>query len=299
MAGSSSCGTKTNTDVDFLSSLPDEVLTIIFSFLTMKEALYTCISCKKLKHLMTLIPNVEFEETKTSHRTYSKGEFVVSVSRFLDNHDSHIKKFRLSFNPLKYRYSRDVCYWLSLVLKNCLEELDLVFNGNMMELPELFPAENLKVLKLRHCALNLPSITCFKSLKSLLLGSMCFTDCVLKIIFRCCESLQHLTLENCTGFTNIEFTHPKSKLETLILNDCHNHLALKVLSLKTLFIGQKTMNFFFVGSPHINNLILFRQTELPITQQESQNMKNRIIARIGNVRSLQLSGRAFEVPLVL
>ncbi|KAK1367996.1 hypothetical protein POM88_034088 [Heracleum sosnowskyi] len=303
MAGSSSCGTKISKAADFLSSLPDNVFTVIFSFLTTKEAFSTCISCKKLKHLMTVIPNVECKETGNDCLT-KKREFMESVSRFLENHDSLIKTFHLSFNPLGYRYRSDVCYWLSFVLKNGLEELDLVFDGsnNLMFLPSLLTAPNLKVLKLSHCVVNLPSIIGFKSLKSLLLGSMDIPESVIGLICCHCESLQHFTLEYCSGFTKIEILDPKSKLETLILNDCQTMIldnlfapfALKISSLKTLSIRQKIINFFFVGSPHINNLILCRQAEVPVTRQESRNMKDRIIGSLGNVRTLQLAGWAFE-----
>ncbi|KAK1367994.1 hypothetical protein POM88_034090 [Heracleum sosnowskyi] len=227
-----------------------------------------------------------------------------SVSRFLENHDNLIKKIHLSFNPLGYRYRSDVCYWLSFVLKNGLEELDLVFHGsnNLMFLPSLLTAPNLKVLKLSHCVVNLPSIIGFKSLKSLLLGSMDIPKSVIGLICCHCESLQHFTLEYCSGFTKIEILDPKSKLETLILNDCQTMIldnlfapfALKISSLKTLSIRQKIINFFFLGSPHINNLILCRQAEVPVTRQESRNMKDRIIGSLGNVRTLQLAGWAFE-----
>ncbi|KAK1367991.1 hypothetical protein POM88_034083 [Heracleum sosnowskyi] len=252
---------------------------------------------------MTVIPNVECKETGNDCLT-KKREFMESVSRFLENHDNLIKKIHLSFNPLGYRYRSDVCYWLSFVLKNGLEELDLVFDGsnNLMFLPSLLTAPNLKVLKLSHCVVNLPSIIGFKSLKSLLLGSMDIPKSVIGLICCHCESLQHFTLEYCSGFTKIEILDPKSKLETLILNDCQTMIldnlfapfALKISSVKTLSIRQKIINFFFLGSPHINNLILCRQAEVPVTRQESRNMKDRIIGSLGNVRTLQLAGWAFE-----
>ncbi|KAK1367981.1 hypothetical protein POM88_034073 [Heracleum sosnowskyi] len=80
----------------------------------------------------------------------------------------------------------------------------------------------------------------------------------------------------------------------MILDNLFAPFALKISSLKTLSIRQKIINFFFVGSPHINNLILCRQAEVPVTRQESRNMKDRIIGSLGNVRTLQLAGWAFE-----
>lgn len=297
MSGSSSCGTQINEAVDFLSSLPDSVFTIIFSFLTTKEAFNTCISCKDLKHLISIIPNVELKESENDCLT-KKIEFVESVSRFLGNHHDVIRKFRVSFNPIRYRDSIDVRFWLSLVLKIGLEELDLVFIGrnNLVSMPSFLTAANLKVLKLRQCV-NLSSITGLKSLKLLYLGSTYITDSEIGLIC-CCESLQHLTLESCSGFSKIEIVDPKSKLETLILNECilpYGHFELKILNLKTLSIRLKIMKFFFVGSPHIDNLILCRLTECPFPLAESQH---RIIDSLGNVRSLQLDGSwAFEVPI--
>lgn len=303
MNGASHFGIKNNDEVgkvgkdqavDFFSSLPDNVLTKIFSSLTMKEAFYTCISCRKLKHLTTSIPNVEFTESADGCPT-KRREFVQSVSRFLDNHDSVVQKFQLSFSPGEY--TSEVLRWLSLVVKNGIEKLDLMSDyGNYLEIPtSLLTAETLKVLKLRQCIVDIPSITGFKTLKSLVLGDMYISDEVMALLCCHCESLQKLTLERCSGFEEIEIVNPKSKLETLILDGhCPSLSRLNISNLKTLVICKRNMNFSFIGCPHIDELVLYREAELGITQQESENIKASIINRLQNVRSLHLAGRAFE-----
>ena len=203
--GASSSGTINKSD-DLFSSLPDNVFTVIFSFLTMREAFYACISCKKLKHLVTLIPYVEFNEKENDCFT-DKEEFVQSVSRFLQNHGCLIKKFELAFDPLGKVYSSSVSDWLSSVAKKGIEEVDLMLGGTknfIIPSSDLLTAATLKVLKLRNFTVDETSITGFKNLKSLLLESMNVPDSVMGLITFHCESLQHLTLDNCSGFIEIK-----------------------------------------------------------------------------------------------
>ncbi|KAL1834501.1 hypothetical protein ACET3Z_004152 [Daucus carota] len=295
--GASSSGTINKSD-DLFSSLPDNVFTVIFSFLTMREAFYACISCKKLKHLVTLIPYVEFNEKENDCFT-DKEEFVQSVSRFLQNHGCLIKKFELAFDPLGKVYSSSVSDWLSSVAKKGIEEVDLMLGGTknfIIPSSDLLTAATLKVLKLRNFTVDETSITGFKNLKSLLLESMNVPDSVMGLITFHCESLQHLTLDNCSGFTEIKIVDPRSNIETLILINCciDDFFWLNVVSLKKLVIRQRIMNFLVQGSPHVDNLILYREAELPITWQESERVKEHIIESLGNVKSLQLGGWAFE-----
>lgn len=300
----SSSGTKfkkvskvdSGQDFDF-SSLPVDVLGKIFSLLTSKEALNLCGSCKKLKNLSTLIPNVEIKEA-VDGCPIKKQEFVESVSKFLANHAGLVKKIQLSFRPEEYR--SDVLRWLSFIVKNGIEELDLtLYDRNYLEIPwPSLTAGTLQVLKLRHCKVDLPSIAGLKSLKSLLLEAMNISDDVM-VLFCChCESLQHLTLEKCSGFEEINIVDPRSKLETLILDGhCLSLSRLNISSLKTLVVRRRNMNFSFMNCPNIDHLVLSRVAAGGITQQESENMKANIINRLGNVRSLHLEDWAFEVMI--
>lgn len=281
-------------DADF-SILPVDIFTKISSLLTSKEALSICFSCKKLKHLATSIANVEIKETANGYPA-KKQEFVDSISRFLVNHDSLVRKFQLSFCPKEYKHH--VLLWLSLVVKTGIEEIDLMlYDGECMKIPVyLLTAGTLKVLRLRHCKTDLPSIAGFKSLKSLLLGAMNISDDEMGLICCHCESLRYLTLENCFGFAEIKTVDPRCKLETLILDGhCLSLSRLIILSLKTLVIHRRNMIFSFIGCPHIDELVLSRVVAGGITRQESENMETNIMNRLGNVRSLHLGGWAFEV----
>ena len=304
--GASGSGTK-NCDVvsnqrsvvDFISSLPDEILTTIFSMLSTKEALSLCNSSRRFKHLSTSIPNIELRVT-------IDGSFFTklqSVSRFLENHDSVVEKFQLS-NRTAGIISH-VLEWLRLVVKDGIEEIDLKFDYSDLypHIPaSLLTAKTLKVLKLRRCVVDdLSSITGFKSLKSLLLEDMYISDDVIGLLCCHCESLQDLAIHKCTGFGEIKILNPRSKLETLILDhpyDDVDHFRLNISSLKTLLISNRRMNFSFISRPHIDDLVLCRGADLGITEEESENMKVNIINKLGNVRFLQLDGWAFEVIFI-
>lgn len=302
MDGASGSGTKTsevstvcgNRAFDFIT-LPVDIFTNIFSFLTLKEALCLCFSCKNLEHLSTSIANVEIEETADGCPT-KKQEFVDSISRYLAKHDRLVRKFQLSFCPKEYK--SDVLLWLSLVVKDGIEEIDLMlYDGKYMEIPvSSVNAGTLKVLRLRHCKIDLASIAGFRSLKSLLLGAMNISDDEMSTICSKCESLQYLTLENCFGFVEINTVDPRCKLESLTLDGhCLSLSRLIILSLKTLVVRRRSMNFSLIGCPHIDELVLSRVVAGGITQQESENMKANIINRLVNVRSLHLKGWAYEV----
>lgn len=303
MNGSSSSRTKNNEvsrilrgqALDF-SSLPVDVLAYISSFLTSKEALNICFSCKKLKHLTTSIANIEITEAEDGCPTEKK-EFVKSISRFLTKHHSLVQKFQLSFYPEKI-YKSHVIRWLSLVVKNGIEELDLMlYDREYLEIPVSFlTVGTLKVLRLRYCKVDLPSIAGLKSLKSLLLGAMPISDYEMGLFCCHCESLQHLTLEKCFGFEEIKIVDPRCKLETLILDGhCLSLSRLNILRLKTLVVRRRNMNFSIVSCPNIDELVLSRVGAGGMTQQESENMKANIINKLGKVRSLQLARWAFEV----
>ncbi|XP_063943212.1 F-box protein At5g03100-like [Daucus carota subsp. sativus] len=300
--GASGSGTK-NCDVvsnqrsvvDFISSLPDEILTTIFSMLSTKEALSLCNSSRRFKHLSTSIPNIELRVT-------IDGSFFTklqSVSRFLENHDSVVEKFQLSNSTAGF--ISHVLEWLRLVVKDGIEEIDLKFDYSDLypHIPaSLLTAKTLKVLKLRRCVVDdLSSITGFKSLKSLLLEDMYISDDVIGLLCCHCESLQDLAIHQCIGFGEIKILNPRSKLETLILDhpyDNVDYFRLNISSLKTLLIRNRRMNFSFIGRPHIDDLVLCRGADLRIAEEESENMKVNIINRLGNVRFLQLDGWAFE-----
>ncbi|XP_063943207.1 F-box protein At5g03100-like [Daucus carota subsp. sativus] len=302
--GASGSGTKNNdvvskvgnqrSVVDFISSLPDDILTRIFSMLSTKEALSLCNSSRRFKHLSTTIPNVEIRVTINGF--FSKFQ---SFSRFLENHDSVVEKFQLS-NRTAGIISH-VLEWLRLVVKDGIEEIDLKFDYSDLcpHIPaSLLTAKTLKVLKLRRCIVDdLLSITGLKSLKSLLLEDMYISDDMIGLLCCHCESLQDLAIHKCTGFGEIKILNPRSKLETLILDhpyDDVDHFRLNISSLKTLLISNRRMNFSFIGRPHIDDLVLCRGADLGITEEESENMKVNIINKLGNVRFLQLDGWAFE-----
>jgi len=140
--------------MDLFSSLPDEVLCHILSFLTTKEAALASVVSKRWRNQFALVPNLDIDEEGKRERE----EILLSFMDFVDNvlalqADSPIKKFSLKCKTGVH--PRRLDGWICNVLQRGVLDMDLYidFDEESFLPRKLFFSESLVELKLR-CSLG-------------------------------------------------------------------------------------------------------------------------------------------------
>lgn len=185
---------------DIISSLPENVLHHILSFLSTKDTIRTSILSTKWEYLWTSIANIDLKEKYHLH--WKKDwSFLDFVERVLSLHDaSDIKSLRIKSYELVN--SSHVNSWISTSIRHNIEELNLSLPWEaQVVLPCcLFTCQSLVVLKLlMNGALKVPSLIQFSNLKTLELSELTFSDDdSTQHLFSSRPVLQELALVNCS-----------------------------------------------------------------------------------------------------
>ncbi|XP_030457608.1 putative F-box/LRR-repeat protein At5g02930 isoform X2 [Syzygium oleosum] len=201
---------------DLLSRLPDDILLLILDRLPMKDALGTSMLSRSWRFLWKSMHKVDFtyrwvEETGN--------EVIPSVSQFFRRcRLPKIYCFRLSFRYNSCMLHR-VNSWISLALKNGVEELDLNFNDledrrkkamwrhPYYHFPEpLYSSSSVVKLGLAFLKLDLPARLHLKNLRELSLDRVVLPDDAIEKIATDCEKLELLSLTNCNMRGNLKIT---------------------------------------------------------------------------------------------
>ncbi|KAF9590519.1 hypothetical protein IFM89_035728 [Coptis chinensis] len=150
---------------DRISSLPDEILHLIFSFMPTVDAVRSCVLSTRWKYLWTSIPYLDFSNRKRT----PKDSFLNFVDRVLSGHDaSEIQKFCLQYEGV-YNVTR-INEWISTVMRHKLQELDLDIRGE-------------ESFTFRHCLSHFESLTILKvKFKSVLPIPASFLSSSLRIV---------------------------------------------------------------------------------------------------------------------
>ncbi|XP_024012973.1 LOW QUALITY PROTEIN: F-box protein At3g59000 [Eutrema salsugineum] len=146
--------------MDRMSSLPDELLCHILSFLTTKEAALTSILAKRWRNLLALVPYLDIDDSVFLHPEEGKRDRTEIIQSFMDfvdrvmaiQGDSPIKKF--SLKCLTEVDSDRVDGWISNVLARGVSDLDLLvildtdIDDNYRLSPKCFESSTLAKLKI-------------------------------------------------------------------------------------------------------------------------------------------------------
>ncbi|KAH7845132.1 hypothetical protein Vadar_022446 [Vaccinium darrowii] len=191
---------------DIISSLPENVLHHILSFLSTKDAIRTSILSTKWEYLWTSMANINLKETYHQAGEKEDGSFLDFVDRVLIFHDaSDIKSLSLESHELVN--SSRVNSWISASIRHNIEELKLCLRWKTQPVLPccLFTCQSLAVLKLSmDWALKVPSLTRFSNLKTLELKYVTFSDDnSTQHLFSSCPMLQELALVYC-GWKNLK-----------------------------------------------------------------------------------------------
>ncbi|GMP53612.1 hypothetical protein CsSME_00019024 [Camellia sinensis var. sinensis] len=306
--------------IDMMSSLPENVLHHILSFLTTKEAIQTSILSRRWQYLWTSISNIDLNDMSSwSNRKKDKGKkkdcypmcrssFLDFVERVLLLHDaSDIKRLRLRFTVVVN--SSRLNSWISAAVRHNVEELDLSLPvQTRFVLPCcLFTCDSLVVLKLfMDCPFKPPIFIHFSNLKTLHLSAVTFSDDnSTQQLFSSCPVLQELELLYC-GWKNLKTitisipTLKRLAIENEPLRDdalsCVTKIyATNLISLKCT-TNQKVdfhlCNLSSVVEAHIDLLYRFS------VQQEVASCAINLVTGICNVETLTISNNTLSLMCV-
>ncbi|CAI0466898.1 unnamed protein product, partial [Linum tenue] len=151
---------------DRLSSLPDEILSHILSFLQTKYAVGTAVLSRRWKDLWTRVSNLDLDDSlvyrhlppnnngaSTEQISEVRGRRALVFSRFVDRVLSRHKNLD-SVNRFRLQVMSDLRLKMELGYGSLLEEIDIKIQGKYgrisreSQLPEsVFSLKNLKILK--------------------------------------------------------------------------------------------------------------------------------------------------------
>lgn len=241
---------------DRLSSLPDDILHTIMSFLPAWQAVQTCVLSRRWERLWCSMPclNIDQQEFEDCGRDREGGGFEEFVNNMLMFHSApslDMFKFHVTHN---YDY-KVVDRWIRRGIKCCPAVVDICnsSNAHMYELPNLGSgARRLKKLHLVVIALvkgftqHLPSA---------------------------CPVLEDLELDKCC------LDHPEItslSLKNLILIDCTTYCG-KVLTITTPALVSASLCLRYPPPP-------------PGTRRNLPEGPCKILRNVSNLRNLELSG---------
>ncbi|PIA31991.1 hypothetical protein AQUCO_04700101v1 [Aquilegia coerulea] len=207
-------------DANKISSLPDDILVYILSFLGKKYVVSTSVLSTRWKYLWTSVPNLRFSE-------YSRGDPMIFKS-FLD------RVLRLLNVPyihkcfLSLRNTHDTTQihgWVATILAAKVQELNFKMSeGSPHVLPgSFFTCDSLKKLELKLDSVNIPTSMCFSSLKVLRLDNIRFLcDHSSQQVSLTFPVLDYFLLHEC-DWVNIKVVNIFApKLKNFYLNDYAN-----------------------------------------------------------------------------
>ncbi|XP_074273496.1 putative F-box protein At3g58860 isoform X3 [Silene latifolia] len=195
--------------LDRISSLPDELLGHILSFLPTLSALQTSLLSTRWRYLFTLTTSLSFDDQEyyelSSHgnKTLNTG-FVRFVSGVLVLHRvTPIQKFSLKLKRDREYASSHLLLWISAAILKGVRHLDLYIFYQQISLPNCILSSqtlvSLEIHSVRHKVdLKVPSLVSLPSLRFLKLIQVTFLDAEsVKRFCVGCSRLKELVLIDC------------------------------------------------------------------------------------------------------
>ncbi|KFK35125.1 hypothetical protein AALP_AA5G239800 [Arabis alpina] len=192
--------------MDYISSLPDELLCHILSLLTTKEAALTSVLSKRWLNMFALVPKLDIDDSIFLHPKRG-GSPIDKVSL----------KCKTGVSP------NSLHFWIIKVLERGVSELDLCiafgdrFGDRFWPSPEGFESRKLVKLKIgsgidlgwRSDFIFLPM------LKTLILESVEFCVDKFEILLPACPALEELVMDNVKALDSNETVVSSASLKTL------------------------------------------------------------------------------------
>ncbi|PKI41396.1 hypothetical protein CRG98_038219 [Punica granatum] len=227
---------RSEAPVDYLSTLTDELLQHIFSFLPTLDVVRTCTLARRWqrawKDTWMTSGSLTFSLPPWMHGRLR--QFSEIVDRCLKpGSPSKLQKLRLAI-PYDRTLRVKLNSWLRAALDRRVEDLALELIRETYKLPEvLYSCASMVDLSLRRCLFGHVEKIDWPFLRVLMLERVELTDAVMNEIFRGSPALEFLKLFSCRGVENIEINSRKMRemvigYESTIAADVGPHLLVKV-----------------------------------------------------------------------
>ncbi|XP_022020403.1 F-box/FBD/LRR-repeat protein At1g13570 isoform X2 [Helianthus annuus] len=238
---------------DFISHMPDHVITNILDLLPLQDAVRTSILSKSWRFKWTMLSQLIFDVDFFEYLSKTQGEnnHVRIISRILHQLRGSITKFFLDGGMLDANH---INRWILFLSRKGIKDLTLINWGpTPLNLPtHLFFCVELKHLKLSNCYFNPPPT--FHGFPNLLSLELCvdFEENIqLSEFFARCALLENLTIDNLFEHVKVVQVTEIAKIENLKI------LSLELCDLDNMSITSSGTIFELVGSlPKLQELHL-------------------------------------------
>ncbi|KAM0047816.1 putative F-box domain, leucine-rich repeat domain superfamily, F-box-like domain superfamily [Helianthus debilis subsp. tardiflorus] len=260
------------TPQDFITNMPDNVVTNILDRLPLRDAVRTSILARNWRFRWTMLSQLVIDARFFMHlsQTRYKNDHVRVISRILLHLRGAVTKFSLSIDEVID--DEDINNWILFLSSKGIKDLTL---GNWYETPlklhtHLFSCLELKHLKLSNCYFNPPpTFHGFPNLLSLKLCVVFEENVELASFFTGCPLLESLTIKD------------RGKVGKVKLVDIAKLENLKILSLRLYDLDMKMLKssstiFELLGSlPKLQELDLdFKDCQLTETDANKRSFPN-------------------------
>ncbi|EPS65737.1 hypothetical protein M569_09037, partial [Genlisea aurea] len=198
---------------DRISSLPGHIVDKILSFLSLGDAVRTCILSRKWRYKWTTLPCLVFDNQSVavaaSNQDQTKSRLVNVIDHMLLLHSGPVQRFKLSHRDL--HGISDIDRWILFLSRGSVKEFILeIWKGHRYKLPSAaYSCQKLTHLELFNCLLKPPlEFSGFRSLRSLDLQHITMDQHSFERMVSGCPVLERLTVMNFDGFTLLNVQAP-------------------------------------------------------------------------------------------
>ncbi|KAJ0462211.1 F-box/FBD/LRR-repeat protein At1g13570-like [Helianthus annuus] len=226
---------------DFISNMPDNVVTNILDRLPLQHAVRTSILSRNWRFKWTTLTQLVFDEKFFEYLTKTKGKSNCGgiISRLLLQIKGVVEKFVLSMGKVKGTNDvENINHWILFLSTKSIKDLTLrSVNGIPVKLPtHLFSCLELKHLKLTNCCFHPPhSIPGFPNLLSLKLCVVKFESGILGEILTRCPSLEILDMRHLLYPHKVKLVDFAKSENLKILSLCLYHIDAVAIRSSTIF----------------------------------------------------------------
>ncbi|KAK6129378.1 hypothetical protein DH2020_036894 [Rehmannia glutinosa] len=241
--------------IDRISMLPDKILVIILSLLTVEEATKTSMLSHRWRYLWTFIPRLDFDGTSFLWKVVSvlKTPDIILVIEPLDH--SVVKSLDTGLDEQRRNYVGWVDKIIALHKGSSIEELRVFFNLTKTHQKHIDKwlkyalDRNLRRLELNltneSCRISRPYHECytfpyrllgddsikFKSLEKLLLHYVNVNGETVEFFLRNCPLLEHVSISQSGDLSTLKIVGPFPSFKRLEISLCHQLESVEIRDL--------------------------------------------------------------------